>query len=224
MLSSVVTDKKRPLVIIGAGGHAANVFNVASSCGISIQAFVHSERGGHTFIGTPVLSSLDQLPNVTDFVFAMAIGDNFMRQRYVSDYLSEFPSLEFPALVHSFSHVSDTASLGAGTIIMPGAAINAKASIGNFCVIGGQAHIGHDTSMADYSSCGPGVIVAGYVSIGLRSAVALGASVRETVEIGADTVVGSASLLNKSLPNNVVAYGVPAKIIRHREADEAYMR
>ena len=35
------------------------------------------------------------------------------------------------------------------------------------------------------------------------------------VNIGDNTVVGAGSVVTKSLPKNVVAYGVPAKIVKY---------
>jgi acetyltransferase-like isoleucine patch superfamily enzyme len=38
------------------------------------------------------------------------------------------------------------------------------------------------------------------------------------VEIGANTVVGAGAVVTKNLPENVVAAGVPAKVLRSRTA------
>ena len=46
--------------------------------------------------------------------------------------------------------------------------------------------------------------------IGMRSTVIAG---KEGLIIGENTIIGAASLVNKSLPDNVKAAGVPAKII-----------
>jgi acetyltransferase-like isoleucine patch superfamily enzyme len=46
----------------------------------------------------------------------------------------------------------------------------------------------------------------------------------DRVEIGENTVVGSGSLVVRSLPNNVLAYGSPAKIIRERKEGEKFLK
>ena len=52
------------------------------------------------------------------------------------------------------------------------------------------------------------ITIGAHVWLGLRSAVLGG------VSIGAGTVVGLGSIVTKDLPNNVIAVGTPAKIVR----------
>lgn len=40
------------------------------------------------------------------------------------------------------------------------------------------------------------------------------------VSIGANSIIGAHSLVNKDIPDNVVAYGVPVKVIRNLKKDE----
>jgi galactoside O-acetyltransferase len=41
------------------------------------------------------------------------------------------------------------------------------------------------------------------------------------VEIGEGCVVGAKALVNRSLPRMSVAYGIPARVVRTRDAEEA---
>ena len=49
-------------------------------------------------------------------------------------------------------------------------------------------------------------------------------TVLDRIEIGENTVVGAGSLVIKSLPDNVLAYGNPAKIIRGRNQFEKFLK
>ncbi len=77
--------------------------------------------------------------------------------------------------------------------------------------------------MDDFSSIAPGVTVGGTVRIGRRSAVSIGATVRHKLTIGEDSVVGAHSYLNRDLQGNVVAYGIPARVVRARSAGDPYI-
>lgn len=68
------------------------------------------------------------------------------------------------------------------------------------------------------------LIAIGKVNIGKHSAIALGIIIMDRINIGEDTVVGSESLVTKDLPDNVLAYGSPAKIIRDRELGEKFLK
>ena len=81
----------------------------------------------------------------------------------------------------------------------------------------------HESSMGSFSSLAPGVVAGGRVMIGERSAIGIGAAIRHGVRIGQDTVVGSASYVHEDLPNNVVAYGTPARVVRPRNGDDLYL-
>ena len=52
------------------------------------------------------------------------------------------------------------------------------------------------------------------VYIGMRSTIIAD---EEGITIGQNSIVGAASLVNKSLPDNVTAAGVPAKVIKSLE-------
>jgi acetyltransferase-like isoleucine patch superfamily enzyme len=77
--------------------------------------------------------------------------------------------------------------------------------------------------MAPFSSLAPGVHCGGQVQIGARAAVGLGASVVQRVSVGDDTVIGAGAVVLDSLPARVVAHGVPARVVRSRDALEAYL-
>lgn len=52
--------------------------------------------------------------------------------------------------------------------------------------------------------------IAKFAYIGMRATVIAG---EEGIEIGENSIIGATSLVNKSIPNNVTAAGVPAKIL-----------
>ena len=74
-----------------------------------------------------------------------------------------------------------------------------------------------------FVSLGPGVTTGGRVCIGTRSLIGQGASVIQGVSIGADTVVGAGALVLEDLPDSVLAFGHPVRVIRSRKADEPFL-
>ncbi len=50
--------------------------------------------------------------------------------------------------------------------------------------------------------------------IGMRATIIAG---KEGISIGENSIIGAASLVNKSVPNNVMAVGVPVKILKRLE-------
>lgn len=213
-----------PLVIVGSGGHAVSVANVAISAGYAIECFVDEKRQGSTMLGYRIVGDMAGLGNIHAYCYAMAIGDNALRARVSGDLLAAWPELRFPPLVHESATISSFAEIGPGTVVMPQAVIGPAARVGRFCVLNTRASLDHDSVMQDFSSLAPGAVTGGNVKIGFRSAISIGAVIKHGISVGADSVLGANSYLHHDLPDNQVAYGSPARIIRSRKTGEAYLK
>jgi sugar O-acyltransferase (sialic acid O-acetyltransferase NeuD family) len=218
------SGKFRQLVVIGAGGQAANVLNVASSVGYSIYAFIHESRAGEKRFQIPILPNVDEVGAVDEYDFCLAIGDNYDRQQAALEVQERFPGLRFPSLVHPSVDLAPHVEIGEGAVIMPHSVIGTNATIGAFCIVGNQSTVGHDCVIADFASLGPASALAGNVSLGLGSAVGLGARVRERSTIGSNAVLGSNSFLNGDLGDDEVAFGTPARVQKKRLPGDPYLR
>jgi len=117
-------------------------------------------------------------------------------------------------VINSTLSKSDTAILGGGILINSLVSIAAHTIIGNYVSINRHVSIGHHTTIGNYTSINPGVNIAGNVSIGEATTIGMGANVLNKIKIGSNTIVGAGSVVTKDLPDNVVAYGNPCKIIR----------
>ena len=95
---------------------------------------------------------------------------------------------------------------------MPGVVVNSMSKIGNGVILNTSSIIEHDNIIQDFVHVSPGVSLAGGVQIGMLSWVGIGSSVKQNIEIGSNVKVGAGSLVINNLPDDVVAFGVPAKI------------
>ena len=68
--------------------------------------------------------------------------------------------------------------------------------------------------MDDYVTIGPGVNIAASCRIGEGAFLGIGAIVRDHVEIGAHSVVGAGAVVTGSVPERVMVFGNPARIIK----------
>jgi sugar O-acyltransferase (sialic acid O-acetyltransferase NeuD family) len=210
------------LVVVGAGGHAVSVAEVARSAGHRVLAFVDPRRAGASLLGLPVVERPDALLAAGAGV-VVAIGDNAARQREAESLRARFAGIAFPVLVHASASVSGYALLGEGSVVMQHATVGSNARVGAFCIVNTAASIDHDAVMADGASIAPGAVTGGRVSIGPRAAVSIGAVVKHGVAIGADSVLGAHSYLHRDLPERCVAYGSPARVVRSRQPGEPYL-
>ena len=64
----------------------------------------------------------------------------------------------------------------------------------------------------------------GYVRISNYAAITLGVTIVDRLTIGKNSVIGSGSLVTKDIPDNVLAYGSPCKIIKTRKEGEKFLK
>ena len=120
-------------------------------------------------------------------------------------------------IIHDGLDISHTSKLGRGLLINSKVSIAAHTTIGDFVSINRHVSIGHHTTISDYCSINPGVNIAGNVSIGEGTTIGMGTNILHTVKIGKNSIIGAGSVVTKDIPDNVVAYGSPCKIIREIE-------
>ena len=212
---------RRRAVVYGAGGHARSVAEAIEASGSEVVAFVSDDMAGGELLGRPVVASIGQ--TTTDVDVYLAVGDNFTRSVIWRDNADLLKLALVSPLIHPSASVSAYATLGSGSVVLQGAIIASGAQVGLGCVVNSGAILDHQSVMQDFSSLAPGATVGGQASIGRCSAVGIGASVKHGVMIGANTVLGAASYAHRDIPGGVVAYGVPARVIRHREESHQYL-
>jgi sugar O-acyltransferase (sialic acid O-acetyltransferase NeuD family) len=125
------------------------------------------------------------------------------------------PNLDrFVNVIHDGLDISKMSTLGRGLLINSKVSIAAHTTIGDFVSINRHVSIGHHTTIGNYVSINPGCNIAGNVSIGDGTTIGMGANIIDGIKIGKNTIIGAGSVVTKDIPDNVVAYGSPCKIIK----------
>lgn len=107
--------------------------------------------------------------------------------------------------------------IGRGVNIMSGAIITNDVTIGDCTLIYLNCTIAHDSIIGNYCELSPGVHISGHVKIGDFTSIGTGAVVLPRVKIGKNCIIGAGSVVTKDIPDNCVAVGVPAKVIKEVE-------
>lgn len=217
------------IVVIGASGHAKVIIDIIEKQNIyKIQGFIDTYKEKGTMVYEyEVLGTENELPeliknkNIKGGV--IAIGDNYERMSMAHKIKNLLKDFYFITAVHPESILGKNVHIGAGSVIMAGTVVNNDVKIGNHCILNTISSLDHDGVMKDFSSLAPGSIVGGNVKIGKNSVISLGAVIRENVTIGDYTVVGAGSVVTKNIGDYKVVYGVPAKEIKERKADDKYL-
>jgi sugar O-acyltransferase (sialic acid O-acetyltransferase NeuD family) len=121
---------------------------------------------------------------------------------------------KFINVVHEGLDISKMSKLGRGLLINSKVSIAAHTTVGDFVSINRHVSIGHHTIIGDYCSINPGVNIAGNVTIGEGTTIGMGANILNGVKVGKNCTIGAGSVVTKDIPDNVVAYGSPCKVVR----------
>jgi len=213
----------KPIFIIGAGGHAKSVAEIALAMGYEIKAFISQDSPIHTLLGFKIQPDLPQDLDLTKDFIAIGIGANWIREKVWLDLISTFPLTMFPALLHPSASVAIDTQIGAGSTIHQNASIGPSTTLGIFCTVNTSASVDHDCLIGDFASIGPGAHTGGNVTVGDRAALAIGSITRHGIQIGCDSVLGAAAYAHRPINANTVNIGNPATILRTRKLDDPYL-
>lgn len=207
---------KNCLVVFGAGGHGKVVADMAMESGWHVDGFVDDDptTARRTDLQFPVLGDsrwlLASAPGA--FCCVVAVGDN--RMRSVITRSLRLAKVEIVSIVSGFAKVSRSARIGVGTVVMPGAIINAAARLGEGVIVNSGSVVEHDVYLGDYTHVSPNATLGGAVYVGDFTHIGLGATVLPGIRVGQRSIVGAGSVAARALPDDVVAFGVPAQVRR----------
>jgi sugar O-acyltransferase (sialic acid O-acetyltransferase NeuD family) len=203
----------RPFVIIGAGGHGREAWDIVRALGWEGRALGFVDDGlpvGHQVDADcpPVLGGTEMFERL-DAEYVIAIGDPAARRRI--DAIVTNYGRTARTLVHPDTSVGSRCVVGSGAIIAPGARITTGVIIGRHTHLNVNAGVSHDSRLGDYVMVGPNVHVSGNVTVGNGVWLGLGCCINQGLTIGDGTVVGSGAVATRDLPAHVTAVGVPAR-------------
>ena len=103
---------------------------------------------------------------------------------------------------------------GKNIMLCEGVIVGPGVTIGDHLVCRLGSIISHEVTIEDYVYIGPGVTICGEAHLKEGCYIGAGATILPDMIIGRNTIVGAGAVVNKNLPDNVTAVGVPARIIK----------
>jgi len=211
------SGKARTGAIIGAGAQGRIVAEIwrAMDC---VRSLVLVDENHHLWRkcigGVPVVGDISGWVerHAEGIEAVIAVGHNPQRLE-LARRLAEM-QVQFARVVHPSAVIMRSASLGVGVMVLPQCVVNTGAQVGDHVVLNTGVIVEHDCFVEEGASLSPGTRMGGRVAIGRGAFLGTGTTCLPRVTIGQEAIVGAGSLVAGDIPRGVVAYGVPARVIR----------
>jgi sugar O-acyltransferase (sialic acid O-acetyltransferase NeuD family) len=179
------------LLLVGAGGHARNVFESLIGAGHELAGYVDPRPCA--WLPPPRWAGDAEAEGaLPDAGIAMGIGGVTPAQLETRLALLDRYCKKgriAPPIGHPRAVVSPGAEFGAGALIMAGAVVQAGCRIGRGALINTGAVVEHDSVVGEGAHVAPGAIVLGVVEIGPCAMVGAGAVILPGAQVPRATLV-----------------------------------
>lgn len=214
-------EKKEKIILLGAGQHARVVlYNMEEQGRYEAVGIIDEnvKKIGTKFEGINIVGTDRDSERIKEKYktnkFFVGFGDPIIRQKVFKQYISK--GWQAVNIIHTNAVVAKNAQIGSGVLIECGCLITPNPIIGDNVVINTGSQVNHDNIIGNDVYIASGVVLSGGVTIGQNTLIDDGVIVAMGQKIGKNCIIGAGSVVTKEIPDNVVAYGNPCRIIRER--------
>lgn len=203
------------LILIGAGGHCTSCIDVIEQEGkyriagiLDVEENLGKYLLGYMIIGTD--KEVHQYVAENDFLCTLGIINNSgIRQKIFRKFSDS--GARFATVVSPKAQVSKHLVIGAGSIIMHHATVNANVRIGLNCIINTGANIEHDSFIGNGTHISTNAVINGSCHIGENCFVGSNATIIQGIILPEQSIVGAGAVLLKSFTETGIFVGNPAR-------------
>lgn len=193
------------ITLYGAGGHCKVVLDILESNGLKAERIVDDSPAENIFMGLPLSK-----PDIKYDKAIITIGNCLVRKKIVEKITVN----KYLTAIHPSSIICRNVPVGEGSVIVHGAVVQSSAKIGRHCILNTKASVGHDVIINDFVHVASGATICGGSEIGECTWIGAGTVVKQGIRIGKNCMIGAGSVVVKDIPDNVIAFGNPCKVIR----------
>jgi acetyltransferase EpsM len=206
------------IVIIGAGGHAAELRDYVNHNNLAhpesklvVIGYIDDNGSNYHHYGfsEPFLGSIKDHSIRTDVSYLMGIANLDFRKPIID--LFKKKGAKFIGLIHPTAILSPSAEIGEGVVVSHNASVGPKVKIGNFNMLNSRCTIGHDSVIGDYNFISPQVAISGNTTIGNENLLGTNSCTIPGMTIGNKNKVAAGMIVYKPIGDNETV------IFRHQE-------
>lgn len=208
----------KKVIIVGAGGHAAELRdyinhnnNARPADKIEVLGFMDDNRDSYKHYGfaEPFLGDIQNHQVRTDVLYLMGIANLDYRKEIIEILVAK--GARFTGLIHPTAIISPLAEIDETTVISHNASVGAKAKIGKYNMLNSRCTIGHDSVIGDFNFISPQAAISGNTKIGNGNLIGTNACTIPGISIGDNNKIAAGMVIYKPVENNSTV------LFRHKE-------
>lgn len=215
---SVAQAYGRPLILLGAGGHARVLHALAVAAGYPVIGLCDPDlatRGVIHWFGIPVLGGDGVLADIDPVGTGLINGVGQLvgsqgRQRIYTEMRTA--GFCFPPLIHPTAWVAPDVTLSDGVQVMAGSIVQPGCTIGDNTILNTRSSIDHDCALGAHVHIAPGATLCGGVRVDDGAFIAAGAVLIQGVHVGAGAVVGAGTALTRDIAAGQTRLGAASRV------------
>jgi sugar O-acyltransferase (sialic acid O-acetyltransferase NeuD family) len=201
------------VIIIGAGGHAAEIDEyirysqkVTELKEFKILGFLDDDPDSYKRykFSAPFMGSIKDHKIIENISYIMGIANISYRKLFIDKFKSE--GADFISFIHSTAYVSESASIGTGTIIGPYVNIGPNVKIGNYNLINSRSSLGHDTTIGDYNFISPNVCFSGFSCVGDENLFGINSITIPGITVGNRNKITAGMVMDQNVGDDSVVF------------------
>ncbi|MFC1555296.1 acetyltransferase [candidate division KSB1 bacterium] len=212
------------IILIGAGSQGRVTRDVLIDQKQDFAGFIDDGKKNVVIKGTNVrvFGGIDTVPSLAaeNYQFIVTIGNNLTRRKIAENM--DLGESYFANAVHPSSVVLNTADIGCGNMIFAQTFIGTCAEIGDHVIVNNGVTVEHDCKIGDFAALGPGCRMGGRVTVDEGAFVSTGVTLKPRVHVGRNAVIGAGAVVVNDIPDNAMAYGCPAKVVRDNITEDIW--
>jgi sugar O-acyltransferase (sialic acid O-acetyltransferase NeuD family) len=208
-------------VIIGAGGHAAEIdeyikYNQRLT-GVHIFQVIgflddNPDNYKRYRFSAPLIGNVKDHCVIEGMNYIIGIASLKYRRPIVEDFMAK--GGQFAPLIHHNAYISESASVGEGSIIGPNATIGPNVRIGSFTLVNARSSIGHDTEVGSFNFISPNVCFSGFTVVGDDNLFGINSATIPGIRIGSRNKVAAGMILDQNIgDDSIVFYRFKERVI-----------
>jgi sugar O-acyltransferase (sialic acid O-acetyltransferase NeuD family) len=206
------------LVIFGAGDIARLAhYYFTNDTDYQVAGFVvdRAYRSADTFLDLPLVDAEQALDCFSPGEYEMFVALSYAKMnRLRAEKYDRMKADGYRLATYISSRCSYLAQTppGENCFILEDNTVQPSVTIGNDVTLWSGNHIGHDSSIADHCFISSHVVVSGHVRIGERCFIGVNATIRNSITIAPDTLVGAGAVVMKDTKPKGVYLAERAKL------------